>query len=120
MRELRERTGIDVEHVTRGTLYPLTVTGAAPEARALAPEFGATVLEGTDLHALEPALSPKVQRAVFIRGDHCVNNQWLVIAYAQAAAHAGVDVRPGSNVSRVLVEAGRARGVEADGERVTG
>lgn len=120
VKELRERTGIDVEHVTRGTLYPLSFTEQAPEAWALAPEFGVEVLEGKALHALEPALSPKVQRAVFVRGDHWLNNQRLVIAYAQAAAGAGVEIRVGANVSRVVVERDRARGVEAGGERVEG
>jgi glycine oxidase len=118
--ELRERTAIDVEHVTRGTLYPLSVTEQAPEAWALVPEFGVEVLEGKALHALEPALSPKVQRAVFVRGDHWLNNPRLVIAYAHAAAAAGVEVRTGANVSRVLVEGGRARGVQVEAERVEG
>ncbi len=120
VRELRERTGIDVEHVTRGTLYPLSFTEKAPEAWALVPEFGVETLEGKDLHALEPALSPKVQRAVLVRGDHWLNNQRLVIAYAQAAAAAGVELRVGANVTRLLVERDRARGVQAEGERVEG
>lgn len=118
--ELRERTGIDVEHVTRGTLYPLSFTEQAPEAWALVPEFGVETLEGKDLHALEPALSPKVQRAVLVRGDHWLNNQRLVIAYAQAAAAAGVELRVGANVTRLLVERDRARGVHAEGGRVEG
>lgn len=118
--ELRDRTGIDVEHVTRGTLYPLSVTEEAPEAWALAPEFGVEVLEGKDLHALEPALSPKVRRAIFVRGDHWLNNQRLVIAYAQAAAAAGVEIRAGASVTRVVVEGGRARAVEVGGEREDG
>ncbi len=120
VRELRELTGIDVEHVTRGTLYPLARGEAAPAPPAGGSDLGIEVLEGKDLHGLEPALSPRIERAVFLRDDHWLNNQRLVIAYAQAAARAGVDIRPGSNVSRVLVEAGRARAVEADGERVSG
>ncbi len=120
VRELRERTGIDVEHVTRGTLYPLSVTEQAPEAWALVPEFGVEVLEGKDLHALEPALSPRIQRAILVRGDHWLNNQRLVIAYAQAAAAVGVELRVGANVSRLLVEGGRARGVQTETERVEG
>jgi glycine oxidase len=49
-----------------------------------------------------------------------VNNQRLVVAYAQAALAAGVALRPGTAVTRVLVEHGRARGVVADGERFEG
>jgi glycine oxidase len=117
VRELRELTGIDVEYVTRGTLYPLA-SGEAPAAGGS--ELGFEVLDGKNLHALEPALSPEIQRALFIRGDHWLNNQRLVIAYAQAAARTGVEIRVGSNVSRVIVETGRARAVQADGERVGG
>jgi glycine oxidase len=58
-----------------------------------------------------------VRGAMFVRGDHWINNQRLVVAYAQAAAGAGVAMMIGAAVSRILVEDGRARGVVADGER---
>jgi glycine oxidase len=45
-----------------------------------------------------------------------VNNQRLVVAYAQAAAGAGVNLVTGCAVSRVVVEQGRVRGVVAEGE----
>ncbi|MBI4635363.1 MAG: glycine oxidase ThiO [Candidatus Rokubacteria bacterium] len=120
--ELRERTGIDVEHVTRGTIYPQTATASAEQARewALAPEFGVQVLEGRDVQELEPALSPKVRRAILVRGDHWINNQRLVTAYAQAAVSAGVELAVGTEVTDVVVERGRARGVAAGAERFEG
>lgn len=119
--ELRDRTGIDVEHVTRGTIYPLSATDARDvEAWTLAPEFGAELLDGKEVHAREPALSPKVRSAIFVKGDQWVNNQRLVVAYAQAAVGAGVELRTGATVSEVLVEGGRARGVRAEGERCDG
>ena len=118
VRELGERTGMDVEHVTRGTIYPMAATEARDvDEWALGPEFGVERLEGGDVQKREPALSPRVRRALFVRGDHWINNQRLVLAYAQAAAAAGVDLRGGVNVTRVLVEQGRAVGVVADGER---
>lgn len=122
VRELEERTGIDVEHVTRGTIYPMaaTQTHGDAEAWALVPEFGVEVLEGKDVQALEPALSPRVRHAVFVKGDQWLNNQRLVLAYAQAAAAAGVELRAGENVSRVIVEGGRARAVVAEGDRIDG
>lgn len=123
--ELRARTGIDVEYVTRGTIYPLFTVedvrrAEARVARSLAREFGIAAWDAGETHAHEPALSPKVRGAMFVRGDHWVNNQRLVVAYAQAAVSAGVMMRTGSAVSRVTVEDGWARGVVADGDRFDG
>lgn len=121
--DLRQVTGVDVEHMTAGTLYPLHTPQeieAAHLRRAwpLAKEFGVEVVEGTDLRALEPALSKDVTAARLVRGDHWVNNQRLVTAYAAAAAALGVTVRTGAEVSRILIEGGRARGVLVDGETI--
>ena len=121
--ELRDLTGVDVEHMTAGTLYPLHSPREIEAARLrrtwpLAGEFGIEVVEGSDLRALEPALSKDVSAALLIRGDHWVNNQRLVIAYAAAAAARGVAVRTGAEVSRILIESGCARGVLVDGEAI--
>ena len=119
--ELRDLTGVDVEHMTAGTLYPLhspPEIAAARQRRGwpLAGEFGIDVVEGSDLRALEPALAKDLSAALLIRGDHWVNNQRLVTAYAAAAAARGVTVRTGAEVSRILVEGDRVRGVLVDGE----
>lgn len=119
--ELRELTGVDVEHLTAGTLYPLRGSRDLESGRArcgwpLARELGVELVEGSELAALEPALSKDVSAALLVRGDHWVNNQRLVTAYAQAAAARGVAVRTGAPVDRILVEGGRARGVLVDGE----
>ncbi len=122
--ELREVTGVDVEHMTAGTLYPLASPADVEDARArcgwpLAAEFRVEMVEGAALAALEPALAKDVTAALLVRGDHWVNNQRLVTAYALAAAARGVTVRTGVEVGRILVERGRAVGVLADGERLT-
>ena len=122
--ELREATGVDVEHMTAGTLYPLAGPADVEDARAqcgwpLAAEFGVELVEGGALAALEPALAKDVTAALLVRGDHWVNNQRLVTAYALAAAARGATVRSGVEVGRILVEHGRAVGVLADGERLT-
>ncbi|MGH7306330.1 MAG: glycine oxidase ThiO, partial [Candidatus Rokuibacteriota bacterium] len=122
VRDLQERTGIDLEYMTRGTIYP---TSAAQKRRdvgrwADSKEFGVEMLEGEELRRLEPALAPAIHHAVFVKGDHWLNNQRLVLAYAQAAAAAGVELRTGCNVSRLVVEGGRARAVVTEGERVEG
>jgi glycine oxidase len=118
---LRELTGVDVEHMTAGTLYPLHSPPAIEEARArqtwpAARELGIEVLEGSELRGLEPALAKDLSAALLIRGDQWVNNQRLVAAYAAAAAGRGVTVRTGAEARRILVEGGRVRGVLVDGE----
>ncbi|HSL50955.1 MAG TPA: glycine oxidase ThiO [Candidatus Deferrimicrobiaceae bacterium] len=119
--ELRDLTGVDVEHMTAGTLYLLHSPPEIEAARQrrswpLAAEFGIEVVEGSELRALEPALAKDLSAALLVRGDHWVNNQRLVTAYAAAAAARGVTVRTGVEVSRILVEGGRVRGVLVDGE----
>jgi len=122
VRELQERTGIDVEYVTRGTIYPMSASQTRRDAEvwAVNKELGVEVVDGQDVQALEPALSPKISHAIFVKGDHWLNNQRLVLAYAQAAVAAGVELHTACNVSRVVVEGGRARAVVAEGERVEG
>lgn len=122
VRDLRQLTGIDVEHVTAGTIYPLYTARDVREAQqrsawALGPEFGVEAWDAAELRAHEPAMSPAVSGAMFVRGDHWVNSQRLVVAYAQAAVLAGVALVTGCAVSRIVVEDGHARGVVADGER---
>jgi glycine oxidase len=121
--DLRQRTGIDIEYVTRGTIYPLFSTqdvnaAAARARRPQARELSIEAWDAADVREREPALGPAVRGAMFVKGDHWVNNQRLVVAYAQAALGAGVGLHVGMAVSRVVVEDGRARGVIVEGERV--
>lgn len=121
--ELRSVTGVDVEHMTAGTLYPILDGQDLEDARArtgwpLAGEFGIELLQGSKLSEHEPGLARHISRALLVRGDHWVNNQRLVAAYAAAASGRGVAVRTGVGVTRILAEAGRARGVIAEGERL--
>ncbi len=120
VRELRDLTGIDAEHVTRGTVYPLHGADVEREAAAWmrTPGLGAEIWDRKTIDAREPALSPRVWHAVFVAGDHWINNQRLVVAYAQAAVAAGARLVTGREVSRLIVEGGRARGVLAAGERI--
>src|SRR5207245_532578 len=53
-------------------------------------------------------------------GDHWLNNQRLVLAYAQAAAAVGVELNTGTNVSRLIVEGGKVRALVTEGGRVDG
>jgi glycine/D-amino acid oxidase-like deaminating enzyme len=80
--ELRELTGVDVGHMTGGTLYPLFGPGEIEAARLrtkwnTAAEFGIEVLDGSAALEREPALSKDMPAALFVKGDHWVNNQRL-------------------------------------------
>jgi glycine oxidase len=119
--ELRDLTGIDVEYVTRGTIYPLLSVEDVRRAEARVADrldaiYGIEVWDTADVRASEPALATQVRGAMFVGADHWVNNHRLTVAYAQAAVAAGVVLRAGSSVTRVAVEMGRARGVVAEGE----
>ena len=121
--DLRARTGVDVELVRRGTLYPLHHAGEAVEtglAGPLVEELGVELLDEDETRRREPALSPKIRGALFVAGDCWVNNQRLVVAYAQAAASAGVEVRTGTAVTRLVLAGDRVGGVGADGEEIAG
>src|SRR5881394_2185849 len=120
--ELRERTGIDVDYVTRGTIYPLLDAEDVRQAEArvaghLSSEFGIEAWDTAEVRAHEPALATHVRGAMFVGADHWVNSQRLVVAYAQAAVAAGVVLRSGTSVSRIIVEDGRTHGVVAYGDR---
>ena len=120
--ELRERTGIDVEYVKRGTIYPLFDADDVRQAEARVAgreprDFGIEAWDTADVRVREPALATRVRGAMFVGANHWVNSQRLVMAYAQAAVTAGVMLRSGTSVSRIIVEDGRAHGVVADGDR---
>ena len=124
-RELAVATGVDVELSTRGTIHPLFTVEEIRDASVLAEwavrqRLDVDAWDAADLRTREPALSTNVRGAMFVKADHWINNQRLVVAYAQAAVAAGVSLVSGCAVSRVIVEDGRARGVLADGDRFEG
>jgi glycine oxidase len=73
--------------------------------------------DAAELRTREPGLATDIRGAMFVKAEHWVNNQRLVVAYTQAAVSAGVALMAGCAVSRVIVEDAHARGVIADGER---
>jgi glycine oxidase len=122
-RELRDLTGVDVEHMTTGTLYPISGKGEQGQAQEqlrwpLANEMDMRVVEGRELRDLEPGLAADITAALFVRGDHWINNQRLVTAYASAATERGVLIRTGIEVTRLIAEGSRVTGVVAAGERL--
>jgi glycine oxidase len=123
--DLKARTGIDVELMAGGALYLLFTDEDVREAERmlaapLARDFDVRVLDARLLHEREPAVSGSARGALSIGGDCWVNNERLVAAYAAAAAGAGVTLRAGAEVSRVVVERRRVRGVVVADETIEG
>src|SRR5260370_33294661 len=109
--------------MTTGTLYRISGKGEQSEAQGrlrwpLAKEMGMRVVEGRELRDLEPHLAADITAALFVRGDHWVNNQRLVTAYASAATERGVLIRTGIEVTGLIAEGSRVTGVVAAGERL--
>jgi glycine oxidase len=120
---LHEATGIDVEHVTRGSIYPLATTARIRQAERTtkhpaAAEMGIEAWDADELRSHEPALGPSIGAAMFVRGEQWINGERLTLAFAQAAKQAGAVLRLGERVTRILVEDGRARGVVVDDQRI--
>ena len=119
--ELRELTGIDVGYARSGVLaVAFDEAGeAALQARRawqIARGLKVEALAGEAARALEPALGPAVRAALAFPDDAQVVARELARAFSQAAAVAGARFLTGRYVRRVRIEAGRATGVELDGE----
>jgi glycine oxidase len=116
---LGRATGIDVEYRPSGVL---DVAFDARALRALRARFafqkklGEPVVElgGPKLRSRLPALSPKAAGAALLPADARVDPPALFRALRIAAERSGVEFRSGTYVRRVVVEAGRARGVALD------
>jgi len=120
-RELHELSGIDIGYRASG-LIELALDDAGEQGianrsrwqreRGLASEW----LDLRALHALEPELAPGVRAGVLMPEEGHVSARLLARAVSQAAAVRGVKFLQGRYVRRVAMEAGRATGVELDGE----
>ncbi|MCE9670444.1 glycine oxidase ThiO [Myxococcus stipitatus] len=118
--ELRELTGVDVAYRPCGILkvafgeeqtHHLESTVLWQRGLGLRAEL----LDGARARELEPRLSSKAVAAAHFPDDHQVDNRLLVRALTMAAARVGAEFR-GGFVRGVVHEAGRAVGVDLDGE----
>lgn len=113
--ELRERSGIDPEHVACGALHVATDASAAERLAARARELagvGAEWLDADALRALEPRLCPGAEGALFARAEAQVRSPLLVRALAGAAASLGARIATGTPVLGLRRDAARVVGVE--------
>jgi glycine oxidase len=113
---LKDSTGIDIEYRDEGTLC-IALAGEDPNqiARWASWQKVAALpleeLRADDLAALEPAVTKSAARAIFVPGDHQVENRRLMDALGAAVRQAGVEVVEGAEVAALIIESGRAIGV---------
>ncbi|MDC7789833.1 glycine oxidase ThiO [Rhodoplanes sp. TEM] len=122
--ELEAATGVAVGLRSEGTL--VVAPTADERARllhhhAFQKSLGLTLdwLPPSEVRRREPHLAASLAGAMFSPEDHQVETRSLVTALARVAAAVGVDLRPHTAVARIVVDNGRATGVElADGSRI--
>jgi glycine oxidase len=120
---LKDASGIDIEYRDEGTLC-VAMAGEDPSqiARWAAWQKAAALplaeLSVSDLSALEPEVSESAARAVFIPGDHQVENRRLMDALDAAIRAAGVEVIEGAEVARLVIERDRAVGIVCNDQTI--
>jgi glycine oxidase len=120
--EVEALSGMRVGFRPSGVLH-LAFTDASAarlRARILAQRvegLSAEFLDGNAVLRLEPAVNPAVQGAALFPDDASVDNRLLMRALSMAAARVGVRFVTG-HVRALLETAGRASGVDVDGERL--
>lgn len=115
--ELKDRTGIDIELMRWGILYP---AANAEEARAMekrlhwqqAAGLPVEAVSAEELRKLEPNLTEDLQGALLFPEDWHVHNLKMTHAYAQTAQGLGARVLTERPADKLLVEGGRVVGVD--------
>jgi glycine oxidase len=120
--ELEADAGSSVDYRDEGTLFVALDRDAAEHLRFLNQhqrDIGLPVeaLSGYEARQREPHLSRNVVAALYSAEDHQVDARALGAALESAFARYGGALRSKVSVERVLVEDGRAVGVQANGER---
>jgi glycine oxidase len=116
--ELKEASGIDAEYRDEGTIC-LAVDGedgrAMTEWSSWQAEAGLAIeiIATDEARRLEPEVTKRASGAVFIPGDHQIENRLLMKALDLAMRRAGVEVIEGQEVTGVIIERGRVTGVAA-------
>lgn len=114
--ELEQTTAVALGFQVRGTLQVASDDStarvlAARAERLLEQGFEAEVLDGDQVHALEPALTPRVRGGLYFAREASVDPARLARALYIAATKAGVATRAGQALA-IVEGGGRVRGVE--------
>ncbi len=119
---LRDESGIDARLTARGILVVArddrdveALRRQADVQRGLG--LTAETIRAGDLARLEPALAADLAGGLLLPRDWSLDNVLLLTGLHIAARRAGVEVLPGTMVTRVLREGGRVAGVDTVGGR---
>jgi glycine oxidase len=119
-RLLEDLSGVDIEYRDEGTLC-VALAGEDPkqiDRWASWQKSAALPLEkltARDIAALEPVVTKQAARAIFVPGDHQVENRRLMDALDIAIRRTGVEVIEGAEVNRLIIERDKATGVVCNG-----
>jgi glycine oxidase len=123
--EVKQQSGIEFEYNTSGSLHPVF-----HEADTLALEttidwqkkFGVKVelLEGGELHEMEPGITEKVTKAIYYPEEHHLYSPDYVKALEAACRRAGVVIYERSEVIKTVPGEGDVSVETEDGESFTG
>ena len=124
VRELEERTGIDIEYQTPG-IFEILLTEADEQRYRrlyeLRAEQGHAVswLSAEAARRHEPSLTPALRAAVHFAADHHLHNGKLARAWAEAARQRGVSLHPGTTVTEARIRNGRVSEVRVGDDWVS-
>ncbi len=112
IKELEERTGIDIEYQTAGIFEIIQTEKQEKTYRQLYElrhEQGHTLswLSAQEARQQEPTLTPQLRAAVHFSGDHHLHNGKLAEAWAKAAEQRGVVFRTDTSVTQARMNNGR-------------
>ncbi|MSQ47520.1 MAG: glycine oxidase ThiO [Deltaproteobacteria bacterium] len=124
VRELEERTGIDIEYQTVGVLDLIRTDADEEKYRQLyelrrEQGYPATWLSADEVRRLEPSLTREIRGAVHFSGDHHLHNGKLAEAWIKAGEQRGVTVHTGSTVNEIRISAGRVTTVRVGDEWIS-
>ncbi|MBI3303723.1 MAG: glycine oxidase ThiO [Deltaproteobacteria bacterium] len=124
IRELEERTGIDIEYQTVGVLALIRTDADEKKYRQLyelrrEQGYAATWLSAAEVHRLEPTLTADLRGAVHFSGDHHLHNGKLAEAWAKAAVQRGATLQTGATVNEARIASGKVTEVRVGDEWVS-
>lgn len=118
--ELTEETGLDLDADRSGVLlFDPDDPGRPERLLALARKLGepAELRDGDALRREVPDVRPGIDRAVWLGGEHRVDNRKVCEALVQHLGHAGVHLRQGFHVTGVRLSESGVVLESRDGER---
>jgi glycine oxidase len=124
VRELEERTGIDIEYQTTGVLDLIRTDADEKKYRQLyelrrEQGYAATWLTAEEVRRLEPTLTTELRGAVHFSGDHHLHNGKLAEAWAKAVEQRGGVVHTGVTVTEARIEGSKVTAVRIGDEWVS-